>query len=256
MIARGDGPPLVLIPPLPGFKESWLACVEPLSRRFRVVTFDLRLARGDHDGWALALDDLDRVLAAFAPGRVGVMGHSLGGALAQRWTLARPERVKALVLSSSFARLTTPRGDAWARFIEQPLVLASQRLLPKRAALALAARFARRGAWVYDPRCDARTLEFVRACIRDVPVSLALAAVRLAMRHDTRADLARIEVPTLIVVGERESGFARAAANELAGAIRGAELRVSPGVAHLHLFSSAEWLVDQVTAWLAPRLAA
>ena len=253
VVCMGEGPTLALLPPLPGFKEAWLACAHLLARRFRVVTFDLRARFGRSPRWEPLLDDLERVLDAFAPGAIAVVGHSLGGALAQRWALARPDRIRALVLSSTFARLMTPRGDLWSRFFEQPAVLVGQRLLPRRTALAIARRLAAREGWVYDRCCDDRVLEFVRFCIRSVPVAMARDAVRLAFAHDVRAALPGLTCPTLIVRGERESLFVRQSAAELESLIPHAELRISPGVGHLHLFSGAEWFADTIASWLDGR---
>src|SRR3989442_1404173 len=42
MVVMGEGPPLLLLPPLPGFKEAYIACAFRLARRYRVVTYDLR----------------------------------------------------------------------------------------------------------------------------------------------------------------------------------------------------------------------
>jgi pimeloyl-ACP methyl ester carboxylesterase len=191
------------------------------------------------------------VADTFAPGAAVVMGHSLGGALAQRWALAHPERVSAMVLSSSFARVGGLRGQWRKRVVEQLAVLASQRFLPESMAAPLARHLAAREAWVYDDRCDDRTLAFVRHGIRTVSPRLARACLGLAFGHDTRAELARLHVPTLVVVGERETRWARAAADALAASIPGATLAVSPGVAHLHPLSSPEWLATAVTDWLA-----
>ena len=33
VVVMGEGPTLVLLPPLPGFKESWVACAAPLAGR-------------------------------------------------------------------------------------------------------------------------------------------------------------------------------------------------------------------------------
>jgi len=136
LVTMGAGPPLVLIPPLPGYMEAWLAAAAPLARTHRVITFSLRGRFDTGPTWEAMLRDLERVLDVHAPEAAVVVGHSLGGALAQRWALARPERVRALVLSSSFAKLRNPAGNLHARFIEQPLLIASQRLLPAVAARA------------------------------------------------------------------------------------------------------------------------
>jgi pimeloyl-ACP methyl ester carboxylesterase len=246
VVAMGAGPPLLLLPPLPGYKEAFAACGFRLARRFRVVTFDLRSRFDGRPRWEALLDDLARIADAFAPGRARVAGHSLGGALAQRWALARPGRVEALVLSSSFARLRTPWSHLRARFIEQPVVLAGLRWLPEARASGYARRLAARGGWVFDPRCDDRVLDLVRFGARRVPLRLALERVRLALEHDARADLPRIACPTRVVVGERETAFAHAAAAELARLIPGARLAVSPGAGHLHPLSNAAWFAETV----------
>jgi pimeloyl-ACP methyl ester carboxylesterase len=248
-VVLGQGPMLLLIPPLPGYKEAFAGVAARLARRFRVVTFDLRIRFRGAPTWSALLGDLERIADALAPGPAVVLGHSLGGALAQRWALARPDRVQALILSSSFARVTTPRAQLWKRYVEQPFVLASQRWLPEGWARSLARRFAARGLWVYDRRCDPRVLEFVRLGIRELPLAHAWRCVRLALAHDVRCELHRLRMPTLLVVGERESAFARGATDELARLLPHAERRVAPGVSHLHPLSAPEWLERTVTEW-------
>lgn len=254
VVTMGDGPPLLLVPPLPGFKESFVAVARLLARDFRVTTFDLRARFDGAPSWESLLEDLDRIAEQLAPGPVLLAGHSLGGALAQRWALRRPERVKALVLSSSFARVSAPPGHWVKRYIEQPLVLASQRLLPEGWARPLARALARRGAWVYDSRCDDRVLDFVRFGIRTLPLGLARQSVALAMMHDTRASLGQLTCPALLLVGEHETIWAREAVAELARSLPHAERRVSPGVAHLHPLSSPAWLAGTLREWLGSHL--
>jgi pimeloyl-ACP methyl ester carboxylesterase len=250
VVAMGEGPPLVLVPPLPGFKEAFLGVAHLLAREFRVVTFDLRQRFDGRPSWEALVADLDRVTQAFAPGRPALLGHSLGGALAQRWALAHPEKTRALILSSSFPHVSGAPRHWFKRYLEQPIVLASQRFLPGASARAWAERFARRGAWVYDERCDERVRDFVGFGIRVLPYRVAFQCARLAMGHDTRGSLSRLRCPLLLVVGEREARWAREAHEEMARLLPHAERRVAPGVAHLHPLSSPRWLAETVAEWL------
>ncbi len=254
VVTMGEGPPLVLLPPLPGWKEAWAACAALLARRFHVVTFDLRVRYPPGDRWARCVADTLRVADALAPGRFGLVGHSLGGALAQQVALAHPGRVAAVVLSSTFARVASPRGTRAKRLIEQPLVLASQRLLPESLAAPLARHLAGRGAWVYDPCCDERVLALVRHAIRRAPVRDAAVMVRLALGHDARAALASLAVPALVIRGERESAFVVEAAAELMALLPRAESAVLPGVGHLSPLSAPAAFAARVAAFIATHL--
>src|SRR4029453_17252383 len=122
VLVTGRGPTVLLLPGLPGYKEMWLAVARALAPRCRGVRWDLRPGR-DGEGWERPLRDLERIADAFAPGPAVVIGHSLGGALAQRWAARRPERVAALVLSSSFAKVGSVRGHWRKRVVEQLAVL-------------------------------------------------------------------------------------------------------------------------------------
>src|SRR5438094_8756986 len=55
VVTMGAGPPLVLLPPLPGYKEAWIACAGKLAREFRVITFDLRNRFQGQPSWEALL---------------------------------------------------------------------------------------------------------------------------------------------------------------------------------------------------------
>jgi proline iminopeptidase len=253
VVTMGKGRPLLLLPPLPGYKESFIPLAHRLARAVRVVTFDLRARFARSPSWEALDADLERVANAYAPGAAVVMGHSLGAALAMRWAMAHPDRVSGLVLSSPFASVSAPGGHAWKRWVEQPLVLASLRWLPEPWSRRLSIGFARRGAWVFDPGCEGAVLDVVRHGIRRLPIGLGRQCVRLALAHDVRVALPRVAAPTLLVVGERETRWARAAEAEVARLLPHAERVVSPRAAHLHPLSAPDFLAERVLEWIDVR---
>jgi pimeloyl-ACP methyl ester carboxylesterase len=103
----GSGPPVVLIHGLViGNLATWFFGVAPrLARRRSVLLYDQRghgLSAPAESGFDLATSsaDLGSLLAAVEgfDGRVDVVGHSYGGAVALRLAMDEPDRVRRLVV--------------------------------------------------------------------------------------------------------------------------------------------------------------
>ena len=102
-VEEGQGPATVLIHGLGGFAESWRHNVPELARHGRVIALDLPgSGRSGKPRRAYALgflaQALDRLLHTLGVDRVHLVGHSLGGAVAARYTLDHPGRVERLAL--------------------------------------------------------------------------------------------------------------------------------------------------------------
>lgn len=101
----GSGPGLVLVHGFGGAKEDFSDQFELLAERCRVVTFDHRghgESEAPDDPAAYSLDrlaaDTMEVASAVGLDRFRLLGHSMGGMVALRLVLDRPDRVEALVL--------------------------------------------------------------------------------------------------------------------------------------------------------------
>ena len=126
---RGAGLAVVLIHGYTGNLRNWVLQVRALSDRYRTISPDLRghglSARSsrpeDYTLDALAAD-VHALLQALAVTECYLVGHSMGGMLAQEFVLRYPEMVRALVLVDTAA--DTPGSIPWeerARLVDLEL---------------------------------------------------------------------------------------------------------------------------------------
>ena len=153
--------------------------------------------------------------------RVVVCGLSMGGYVAfEIWRQAR-ERVAGLVLANTRAGADTPeaaqgRRDLAARLRAQGNFLAATPppLLAEDAPEQLQQRVK---GWIADQSAEA----------------IAAAALGIAERVDATAELAGVDVPTLVVTADGDRLIPSEVSATMATAIPGARLEVLAGVGHL-----------------------
>lgn len=232
VISFGEGPPLVLLHGRGGHLESWRANIRPLATRNRVVAFDL-LGHGltsRHDA-GYGVDELT-THAASTLDVLGVrdavlVGQSIGGWVATRLALSRPDLVHSLVLiepaglQSEGERLADPKvAAAFAR---------GGRAFSEPTTDAVRDRLA---GLVADPKQIDDELVDVRRILYAPPASRA---VHLGVRGaDNSASLltpdalAALDIPVLVIHGalantpldvvERATAAARARLETVDGA--------------------------------------
>src|SRR5947209_274318 len=97
---RGEGYPLVLLHGGLADMRMWDEHMEPLSRRYRVIRFDMR-GFGESvmpPGPFAFHEDVAGLLHALGITRAFILGLSFGGKIALDFTLEYPELVHALIL--------------------------------------------------------------------------------------------------------------------------------------------------------------
>lgn len=214
--AHGRGIPLILSCGLCTTLEHWRGQVEPFVRAgLRVILWDYRGhgrsdAPDDPDAYSLELllDDLERVLDWAAPGEPAVLGGlSFGGLASLHMALARPERVRALVLAATGPGFKQSEAQArWAATMEKTAGLIERRGMQALLVRAMAetviglrpelpaAQAAARALTAQDPRGVAHFIRRLGAPARSVV--------------DRLGDIGH---PALVVVGALDSAFLRAA---------------------------------------------
>jgi len=111
----GHGPPVLMIQGAGMHGDGWLPQFEGLADQFRCLRFDNRgMGKSQPIGAPLTIEQMAedaRVLMDAAGWESAhVVGHSMGGLIAQHLAISKPSRVRSLALLCTFARGTEATG--------------------------------------------------------------------------------------------------------------------------------------------------
>jgi 3-oxoadipate enol-lactonase len=110
---HGDGYPVILIHGFSDRKEHWRAQVGELSKHFKVIRLDNRGA-GKSDrpegkySMKIYVSDVAGLMDFLGFEKAHIIGHSMGGMIAQNFTLMYPKKVNKLVLINTLAGMALP----------------------------------------------------------------------------------------------------------------------------------------------------
>jgi 3-oxoadipate enol-lactonase len=199
------------------------------------------LAETSFANWAKALCD---TLDAKGIEKADILGHSIGGMVAQEFAITFPERVRKLVLYA-----TTPAfGGKDPSFARQFL---ADRLAPLEAGVSMEELARQSMTAMLGPTASPAAREEVIAAMASTPPAAYRATVTCLTTFDRRAELARITAPTLLLAGERDPLAPPRTMQRMVEAMPDAKLVVLPNAGHLaHLEYPAEFAAA-VRAFLA-----
>lgn len=217
----GDGPPLLL---LHGWTSTaalnFFRCFPALSARWRVVALDHRgHGRGVRSRLPFRLedcaDDAAAVVEALELGACTVVGYSMGGPIAQLMWRRQRETVSGLVLCATAGHFPVERFNGAVGALTAGAA----------AALSLVPPIVRRSGMNYaTARWTANAGAAAWAAeewSRHDPTALVQAGVALS-RFDSTSWLGQVDVPTAVVITERDMTVPPRLQRLLADAIPGA----------------------------------
>jgi pimeloyl-ACP methyl ester carboxylesterase len=227
----GEGFPLLLIHGFTGSLRNWALQVPVLSRNFRMVSLDLRghghsekPTRPDDYPLELMAEDAYGLLPHLGIDQCYLIGHSMGGMVAQYFVLTHSEAVRALVLVDTAA--DTPDGirrEEQARLVE---------IARDEGMEAVFEEQLRSNPLADRLRNQPQLLEVWRRQFlltsREAYVYVARAMAKCRPSLDK---LHAIQVPTLIICGENDESFV-GPSRRMHERIAGSELVILAGAGH------------------------
>jgi pimeloyl-ACP methyl ester carboxylesterase len=224
----GEGDVIVFLHGLGGSRLSWQPQLEALASSWRCAAWDMpgygNSAPLERTTFA-ALADAAAAWIGVLGGRAHVVAISFGGMIAQYLAASHPEVVRSLTLLATSPKfgLDGTRPDDWR----------AARLAPLDQGLQPAEFSGRVLRGLAGPHLDDEAFAGQQAAMARVPAAGLRAAIDCLITHDSRALLATVTAPTLVIVGELDRETPLDYAMALADGVPGARLAPIADAGHL-----------------------
>lgn len=199
-IDQGQGETILFLHGLGSCGDDWILQTQVFAQHDRVIAPDLRghgrstKPRGPYS-IALMSTDVIALLDALSIDTAHVVGLSLGGMAALQLAIDHPQRIRRLVLTNTCASILS--GG-----LRHLLSLARRAIVSFALPLERNAQHVARGLFPLTNQTELRRLAFERIAQND---RLAYrATINAIRRFDVRRYLRNIDMPTLVVTGDRD----------------------------------------------------
>jgi 3-oxoadipate enol-lactonase len=242
---EGHGPPLVLFHSLLSDRASFDAIAPQLKKSFRVIVPELPgFGRSEAVSGGLATV-ADRMAEAVRDAAAGdhalVLGNGYGGFVALQMAIRHPGVASRLILADCGAAFSEAGREAFRN------MAAASRAKGLAAITDVAMRR------LFAPEFQAAHSDLMRdrreAFLKTDPEVFRAACDALATL-DLRPELAKVKVPTLVMVGEQDEATPPPMSRELAAGLPDARLKIIPGCAHVPQLQAPETFLEMIGDFL------
>ena len=243
-----DAPVLVFSNSLATSLSMWNDQVDRLKDQFRILRYDNRghgatptpETEGPYSIELLARDLLG-LLDALKIEKISFCGLSKGGMVGQWLGINASKRINRLILSNTASYF--PNKEMWRERIEMATVDG----IPAIAEASI-------GRWFtpgYLKRPDTEdTIRFVRKFILETKLDGYLASSIGIRDMDFRKELSQIDVPTMVIIGEKDPATIPEYGELIAASIPDAKTFVVPDAAHLSNIEQPDIFTEALKGFL------
>ncbi len=228
---EGSGPLVVFLHGIGGNRSNWEGQLTHFGARFCAVAWDARGYGGSDDPpqtlkFGDYADDLVRLLDHLNAERAHLVGLSMGGMIIQDFYGRYPDRVATLALVDTSAGFGSASEETRRDFLACRLDPLEKGLRPADIAPGVV-------DVLVSKKAAATVRERMRASMAALRVESYKQALHAIITTDFRTVLPRVNVPTLVIVGEADIVTPPSDSEFLAKNVPGASLVMIPEAAHL-----------------------
>jgi 3-oxoadipate enol-lactonase len=229
----GSGPVILMLHGIGGGHRAFAPQVESFaSLGYRAVAWDMpgygRSAPIEPYTFKGLAESCIALIEALmqGPRPVILIGHSMGGMVAQEVVARRPGLVSHLILCGTSPSFGKPDGDWQRSFV-------AERTAPLDAGQSMAQLAEVLVPRMIGPGALPEGAQLATHCMAGVHPSTYRKALEALVGFDRRASLPLIHVPTLLVAGEFDKNAPPAVMRKMAEQIGGSRYAELPGIGHL-----------------------
>ena len=164
-----------------------------------------------------------------------IAGHSMGGAVVQWMSLNNPERVRAVILIGSGAKLRVH-----SKLIQY---CSEENTYPQAVDMII--------DWAFSAQADQRLIELSIKRMLEMPGNVLLNDFKACDDFDVRDQVSEIEQPTLVLCGEDDQMTPVRFSQYLADKIPNSQLEVIPNAGHMVMLEQPEIVANLIKGFLS-----
>ncbi len=238
-----------------GFAESafaWAFMILELYEKYRIIAYDMRghgLTNRDNDVYDISMytSELEQVLEHFEAKNIILVGHSMGGAVANNFVLNNPSKILLSVLvstSAEFVPIPVPK-----KAIEK----VPEHLIPDwivKNSIDLAIKFN------LTSKCPKDLVQALKDQSYDVSLTVVKEAIANTLLPWDAKELNSISIPVLIMVGDHDLVTPVFASKNLNKQIPNSRLIIIKNASHavqIEKYDEIAFYIDDFITWYNER---
>ncbi len=225
-----DSEAVIFLHGVGGDSHSWDFQLESFSSEYRAIAWDMPGYGGSKPINPMTFENLSESLIGMMDhlkiNRAHLVGHSMGGMVAQQAIAMSEDRFKSAILSATSPAFGKPDGDFQQNFIKA-------RLKPLEDGITMEDLAKKQVPNMVGDEPNPRGLDLAYTSMSKVSIETFTASIHCLVKFDRRDNLGSIKIPTLLIAGEKDTNAPAPMMEKMASKIPGSTYMCMAGTGHL-----------------------